>query len=241
MSLFMLAAYGFACAAVYHLCPAKIRWVVLLLASYGFYASRSLAGLPFILATTGTTWLAALAIARIGESGKARLKAAEKERKKAIRAAARRRQRAVMLAALLLNFGLLAVLKYTDDVRGWFGASPLGLLLPLGISFYTFQSMGYLLDVYNGKYAPQKNLARFALFVSFFPQVIQGPIGRYDQLEKQLEDGGQVDVPRAFLLMLWGLAKKMVIADRALPMVSAVFDAPGGTWGGAMAVVGVLA
>lgn len=241
MSLFMLAAYGFACAAVYHLCPAKIRWVVLLLASYGFYASRSLAGLPFILATTGTTWLAALAIARIGESGKARLKAAEKERKKAIRAAARRRQRAVMLAALLLNFGLLAVLKYTDDVRGWFGASPLGLLLPLGISFYTFQSMGYLLDVYNGKYAPQKNLARFALFVSFFPQLIQGPIGRYDQLEKQLEGGGQVDVPRAFLLMLWGLAKKMVIADRALPMVSAVFDAPGGTWGGAMAVVGVLA
>ena len=105
MSLFMLAAYGFACAAVYHLCPAKIRWVVLLLASYGFYASRSLAGLPFILATTGTTWLAALAIARIGESGKARLKAAEKERKKAIRAAARRRQRAVMLAALLLSLG----------------------------------------------------------------------------------------------------------------------------------------
>ena len=82
MSLFMLAAYGFACAAVYHLCPAKIRWVVLLLASYGFYTSRSLAGLPFILVTTGTTWLAALAIARIGESGKARLKAAEKERKR---------------------------------------------------------------------------------------------------------------------------------------------------------------
>ena len=101
--------------------------------------------------------------------------------------------------------------------------------------------MGYLLDVYNGKYAPQKNLARFALFVSFFPQLIQGPIGRYDQLETQLEDGGQVDVPRAFLLMLWGLAKKMIVADRALPMVSAVFDAPGGMWGGAMAVVGVLA
>ncbi len=65
-----------------------------------------------------------------------------------------------MLGALLLNFGLLAVLKYTDDVRGWFGARPLGLLLPLGISFYTFQSMGYLLDVYNGKYAPQKGIRR---------------------------------------------------------------------------------
>ena len=58
------------------------------------------------------------------------------------------------------------------------------IALPIDISFYTFQSMGYLLDVYNGKYAPQKNLARFALFVSFFPQLIQGPIGRYDQLEK---------------------------------------------------------
>lgn len=184
MTLFMLAAYGFICAAVYHLCPAQIRWAVLLLASYGFYASRSLAGLPFILLTTVSTWLAALVIAQIGENGKAQTNAADRERKKAIKAQTRRRQRAAMLVALLLNFGLLAALKYTDDVRGWFGASPLGLLLPLGISFYTFQSMGYLLDVYNGKYAPQKNLARFALFVSFFPQLIQGPIGRYDQLEK---------------------------------------------------------
>ena len=242
MSLFMLAAYGFACAAVYHLCPAKIRWVVLLLASYGFYASRSLAGLPFILATTGTTWLAALAIARIGESGKARLKAAEKERKKAIRAAARRRQRAVMLAALLLNFGLLAVLKYTDDVRGWFGASPLGLLLPLGISFYTFQSMGYLLDVYNAKYAPEKNPAKFALFVSFFPQLIQGPIARFDQLESQLVEPHRFDldnIERGLLLMLWGLFKKKVIADRALPLVEAVFGNQS-AYGGAVIVVGVL-
>ena len=182
MTLFMLAAYGFICAAVYHLCPAQIRWAVLLLASYGFYASRSLAGLPFILLTTVSTWLAALVIAQIGENGKAQTNAADRERKKAIKAQNRRRQRAAMFAALLLNFGLLAALKYTDDVRGWFGASPLGLLLPLGISFYTFQSMGYLLDVYNGKYAPQKNMARFALFVSFFPQLIQGPIGRYDQL-----------------------------------------------------------
>ena len=63
MTLFMLAVYGFICAAVYHLCPAKIRWVILLLASYGFYASRSLAGLPFLLVTTLTTWLAALLIA----------------------------------------------------------------------------------------------------------------------------------------------------------------------------------
>ena len=242
MSLFMLAAYGFACAAVYHLCPAKIRWVVLLLASYGFYASRSLAGLPFIWVTTGTTWLAALAIARIGESGKARLKAAEKERKKAIRAAARRRQRAVMLAALLLNFGLLAVLKYTDDVRGWFGASPLGLLLPLGISFYTFQSMGYLIDVYNAKYAPEKNPAKFALFVSFFPQMVQGPISRYDQLAPQLTAERRLDwrdLKFGIQLCLWGYFKKLVIADRAAVLVNAVIkdNCP---YGGAVIASGIL-
>ena len=228
MSLFMLAAYGFACAAVYHLCPAKIRWVVLLLASYGFYASRSLAGLPFILATTGTTWLAALAIARIGEGGKARLKAAEKERKKAIRAAARRRQRAVMLAALLLNFGLLAVLKYTDDVRGWFGASPLGLLLPLGISFYTFQSMGYVLDVYREKVPAERNVGKLALFVSFFPQIIQGPIGVYDQLAHQLYDEHKYNfdnIRYGAELILWGFFKKLVIADRAVGMIHTVAGA----------------
>ena len=111
MTLFMLAAYGFICAAVYHLCPAQIRWAVLLLASYGFYASRSLAGLPFILLTTVSTWLAALVIAQIGENGKAQTNAADRERKKAIKAQTRRRQCAAMLAALLLNFGLLAALK----------------------------------------------------------------------------------------------------------------------------------
>ena len=99
MTLFMLAAYGFICAAVYHLCPAQIRWAVLLLASYGFYASRSLAGLPFILLTTVSTWLASLVIAQIGENGKAQTNAADRERKKAIKAQTRRRQRAAMLAA----------------------------------------------------------------------------------------------------------------------------------------------
>ena len=169
MTLFMLAAYGFICAAVYHLCPAQIRWAVLLLASYGFYASRSLAGLPFILLTTASPWLSALVSAQIGENGKAQTNAADREQKKAIKAQTRRRQCAAMLAALLLNFGLLAALKYTGDVRGWFGASPLGLLLPRGISCYTFQSMGYLLDVYNGKYAPQKNLRGLRCSSRFFP------------------------------------------------------------------------
>ncbi|MBR5301573.1 MAG: MBOAT family protein [Clostridia bacterium] len=247
MSLFMLAAYGFACSAVYYISPRRFRWVILLIFSYGFYATRALAGLPFILTTTLTTWLGALLIGRIGERSKARLKAEKatlsKEEKSSIKAQAKKRQRVLMYAVLVLNFALLAVMKYTDDIRGWMGASPLGLLLPLGISFYTFQSMGYLLDVYNGKYAPERNPAKFALFVSFFPQLLQGPIGRYDQLAPQLTAENRFDwdnLQKGFMLICWGLFKKMVIADRALPAVSAVFDAPAGEYGGAMIVLGVL-
>lgn len=247
MSLFSLAAFGFASTAVYYLVPKRFRWVVLLLASYGFYASRAFASLPFILTTTLTTWLGALMIGRIAERSKARLKAEKatlsKEEKSSIKAQAKKRQRILMYAVLVLNFALLAVMKYTDEVRGMFGASPLGFLLPLGISFYTFQSMGYLLDVYNGKYAPQKNPAKFALFVSFFPQLIQGPIGRYDQLSAQLIQGHDFDwqnLQRGFMLILWGLFKKMVVADRALPLVDSIFSAQAGEYGGAVIVLGVL-
>ena len=247
MTLFRLAAYGFACTAAYYLCPRRFRWMVLLAFSMGFYASRALTGLPFIVLTTLTTWFAALRIGRIGAQTKERIRAEKAtlspEEKKRIKADGKRRQRIWFWAVLVLNFAILAVLKYTDDVLGLFGASPLGLLLPLGISFYTFQSMGYLIDVYSGKYAPEKNPARFALFVSFFPQLIQGPIGRYDQLAPQLSKGNDFDwenLQRGFLLMLWGLFKKLVIADRALPVVSAVFGAEAGVYGGAVTVTGVL-
>ena len=247
MSLFQLAAFGMACAAVYHIIPRRVSWVVLLVASYGFYAARSLSGLPFILATTLSTWLGALRIDRIASTAKARLKADKAtlgaEEKKQIKAAARSRERVWLYAVLVLNFALLAVLKYTDDVLGLAGCSPLGLVLPLGISFYTFQSMGYLIDVYSGKYAAEHSLPRFALFVSFFPQLIQGPIGRYDQLGKQLREPHAFDydnMVRGLMLMLWGLFKKLVIADRALPLVSTVFSAPAGEYGGALSVVAVL-
>ncbi len=246
MPLFMFLAYGFVCVWIYHICPRRFRWVILLVASYGFYASRSLSGLPFLLLTTCTTWLGALVIARIASATEATLQSSSdlmREGKKRIRALGKRRQRTVLIAVLALNFTILAVLKYTDDVRGLFGASPLGLLLPLGISFYTFQSMGYLIDVYNGKVYPERNPFKFALFVSFFPQLLQGPIARYDQLAAQLVEPHDIDadgLQRGFLLILWGLLKKLVIADRLLPLVDEVFSAQAGVYGGAINVLAVL-
>ena len=258
MSLFTLLFFSFLCAGFYYLCPLRFRPAVLLLVSYALYAYHGLNALPFILVTTASTYLGALAISRLGESSRAYLRehrdtlsAAEKKaRKQRVRA----RQRMLFLLTLLLNFGILAALKYLEPLLG-LGAALAGavtgrepappaldLLLPLGISFYTFQSMGYLIDVYNGKYAAEKNPARFALYVSFFPQLIQGPIGRYDQLGPQLASGHRFDfeeIKRGALLMLWGFFKKKVIADRALPLVEEVF-ANQSAYGGAVIVIGVL-
>lgn len=86
----------------------------------------------------------------------------------------------------------------------------LGLLLPLEISFYAFQSIGYLIDVYNGKYKAEKNLFRFALFVSFFHQIIQGPINRFDNLASQLYENHNFDFKKfqyGIQLILWGYLK----------------------------------
>ena len=246
MSLFTLIAFAFLCAALYYLCPDRFKWVLLLLASYAYYASCGANALPFILLTTLSTWAGALAIGRISEKSRAALKARRPDLdaagKKALKAQARRRQRAVFLAVLLLNFGVLALLKYASPLLTAMGRPALSLLLPLGISFYTFQSMGYLIDVYNGKVAPERNPAKFALFISFFPQLIQGPIARFDQLAHQLETPHRFDVAnieRGALLMLWGFFKKKVIADRALPLVSAVFGHQE-AYGGAVIVVAVL-
>ena len=247
MSLYMLIAFSLLCAGLYYVCPRRLRWLLLLAASYGFYAVSGARALPFILLTTLSTWAGALGVGRIGERSREALRAGKgtltPAEKKAMKAAAKGRQRVLLVLTLVLNFGVLAALKYSAPVLSLLGAQPLGWVLPLGISFYTFQSMGYLIDVYSGKTAAERNPLRFALFVSFFPQLIQGPIGRYDQLAPQLLEPHEFDltgVERGLLLMLWGFFKKKVIADRALPLVSGVFDAPQG-FGGAVTVLAVLA
>ena len=246
MSLFTLIAFAFACAAAYYLCPLRFRWLLLLFVSYAYYAYCGMNALPFILLTTLSTWAGALLIGRTGEKAKAELKARKAELdaagKKALKAAAKKKQRRLFYLTLILNFGVLALLKYTSPVLEAAGRPALNLVLPLGISFYTFQSMGYLIDVYGEKYAPEKNPAKFALFVSFFPQLIQGPIARHDQLAHQLTEPHRFDwenIHRGALLMLWGFFKKKVIADRALPLVDEVF-ANQGEFGGAVIVIAVL-
>jgi alginate O-acetyltransferase complex protein AlgI len=161
-----------------------------------------------------------------------------KENKKLSAAKYKKIKWTIVFISLLINFGILAFIKYYNFFAlntmsifslfsGVYNVPILNLLLPLGISFYTFQSTGYVIDVFRGKIQPDKNIAKFALFVSFSPQIVQGPISRYDQLAHQLYEPHQFDYTRfkfGAQLVLWGLFKKMVIADRAAVIVDMVFN-----------------
>lgn len=224
---------------LYYLVPKKLQWVLLLLGSYVFYGFAGLHFLAYILTTTITTWFGAIQIQKLLDRQHAYIKEHKEEMsredKKLYKASMKRKTKAFMLAALLLNLGILAVIKYTDffimNINGAFGLNLefFHFALPMGISFYIFQSMGYLIDVYRDKQPAQQNLLKFGLFVSFFPQLIQGPISRYDHLGPELFKTHTFDwtqITYGLQRILWGFFKKLVIADRMLSIVKVWIGSP---------------
>lgn len=198
--------------AGYYLIPRRFQWMWLLGFSYLYYISHGPGLLVYLLFTTATTFLAGWYLD--GEERKSRRKA-------------------MLILTLVLNFGMLGMLKYLNflimNANRIFGSSwsYLELALPIGISFYTFQSMGYLMDVYWKRSAAERNPFRFALFVSFFPQILQGPIGRHSRMASQLYKEHSWEWKRAeqgLQRILWGFFKKFVLADTAAPFVNALFD-----------------
>lgn len=229
-------------AILYYAIPKKYQWIFLLAASYFFYFFANYKFALFLISTTITTFYAANAIGKINHNQKATLEANKdflsKEQIKDLKSYCKKQKKQIAAAVLLLNFGILVFLKYfnfvSKSMNGIFGLfhssasmPALKLLLPLGISFYTFQAMGYLIDVYRGKYEPESNPAKLALFLSFFPQIMEGPIGRYNDLAPQLYKGHDFDYNNAkfgLQLMVWGYFKKVVIADRAGILVNTVYS-----------------
>ena len=227
-------------AAYYWFPVKKYQWTVLLAASYLFYLWASWRAAAFILLTTISVYFAALAMHKnIGQTKEtvASHKADwDREQKKQYKEEMKKKRRRVLVLTLVLNLGILGFLKYFNLLAGGMnhllhaaGAVQtipmLRLFLPLGISFYTFQTTGYLIDVYREKFEPERNLAKFALFVSFFPQIIQGPISFYDQLAHQLYAERRFaykNLKYGALLMVWGYLKKMVVADRAVSLIQTV-------------------
>lgn len=245
------------CFILYYIIPKRLQWMLLLVASYFFYAQGGIELLLFLISTTVSTYFVSIQLSRLSEQQKKYLtenkQTLDKEEKKKYKAYIKKKQWKWLLLCLFFNFGVLAVFKYLNftiiNINGIIAAfgeeKQLGLfdlVLPMGISFYIFQTMGYIIDVYRGTAKAERNIARLALFVSFFPQLVQGPISRYNDLSETLYKEHSFDgeaVLAGFGRIMWGYFKKMVIADRLLPAVTTIINAPE-EYQGAFVLVGMI-
>lgn len=204
----------------YFIVPFRARWLLLLAASYYFYASWNPAYLLLIIGSTLVDYIVAL---QIGSTP------------------AGKKRRALLFISLGTNLGLLFVFKYFNFFIESFAAMMasasipvsmpiLNVLLPVGISFYTFQTLGYTIDVYRGDKQPERHLGIFALYVSYFPQLVAGPIEKSTHLLPQFHNQYNFDYERitnGLKLVAWGFFKKIVIADRLARLVDTVYSNPG--------------
>lgn len=227
----------------------KYQWTVLLAGSMAFYCIAGGAPtLVFMFITAFSTWQGARTLAKMSADGKAARKAAKgREAKKAVKQQFVRKRRIVLVAVLLVTLGMLGYLKYWNTILFNFKLAPsprsLGILLPLGISFYMFTALGYFIEVYNEKYAPEPNFARFLLFVSWFPQLTQGPINRFDEISQQLFSPHRVDphgMRRGLLRMCYGIFKKYAIANVLIINFNAIFTHVNTTTVGTVIIIGIL-
>ena len=194
----------------------KYRWILLLLSSYYFYMSWKVEYVILIIISTLIDYFSALSINKTNNLNKRKF---------------------FLGLSICTNLGLLFTFKYFnfvgDSVRAFlalfsiqFSPHVLNILLPVGISFYTFQTLSYTIDVYRGRIKPQTHLGIFAVYVSFFPQLVAGPIERAKNLLPQFYEAKYFDYARVtngLKLMLWGFFKKLVIADRLSIVVDVVY------------------
>jgi len=222
----------------YNLFPKKIRSFVLLLVSFLFFYILSSKLIIYLLITILTVYASALWISKIGAERKLALKEAASGEKKAVKEKFKKRKRFVLLGCILINVAFLFVFKYlkfftinTNTILTGlhidFRFQVLKIIAPIGISFYSLQALSYLFDVYNEKIDADKNIVRVALFISFFPQIMEGPIARYEDTARQLYQGNKITYHNfcfGIQRILWGLFKKMLIADRLNILVKTVFS-----------------
>ena len=206
---------------LYFLTPFNRRWLILLLASYYFYASWKPAYTLILVISTLIDYICGRAMGRYPDEEKARRKP-------------------ILYISLLTNLGILGLFKYynffndsahdlASSLNMAYAMPAFELLLPMGISFYTFQTMSYSIDVYHGRIKPERHLGIFALFVTFFPQLVAGPIERAGNLIGQLKikhEFSYDQVVAGLRRMGWGFFKKIMIADNLALMVNQVYNNP---------------
>ena len=253
----LFSSWGFALliavlVPVYYLVPKKLQRFVLLLANLVFYAFAGLKAMLLLLLTALSAYLFARGIGKNWDAQRETLVLRktewDKAQKKTFRERMEGKRRTLLILCLVLHFGILFAMKYGAGAiglwNGLFGTSldGTGIVLTMGASFYTFSTMGYVIDVQRGKYPAEKDPLKVLLFTSFFPILVQGPISRFDTLGETLFAPHSFDPDnlRAGLLrVLWGYAKKLIVADRLLVAVKQLVKVPE-TYNGAFVLLGML-
>ncbi|WP_026513685.1 MBOAT family O-acyltransferase [Butyrivibrio sp. LB2008] len=199
--------------------PAKYRYIWLLIVSMVFYSTAGIDAVGILLLSILSVYMSGIYIGK--KKGMAKL---------------------VLFLCLLFNIGILFVFKYLNFFMvilekvtlGSVEAAHFNMILPLGLSFYILKSVGYLIDVYRDKIEPEENFFKLALFISFFPQIVAGPIERAGNMLTQFDNPKPIDFDRfrnGFLQVLWGYFLKLVIAERLAIFVNTVFDTSDGIRG----------
>ena len=240
MSYQSLSFIAFSAVAVllYYLFGRKMQVWVLAAANLAFYLMAGPKYLPFLLVTMVATFAAARLISNIYEkTDKLLAECTEAPQKKVLRTSAKKKAKRVLVFSLIISIALLAVCKYTgfafqnlNMILKAFGKPAVGtfkMILPLGISFYTFMAISYVLDIYWKRYKAEKNFLYYAVFLSYFPHVVQGPIDRFNEFKEQIADGVKFkfeNITYGAQLSLWGFFKKLVIADRIGMFAGEIID-----------------
>lgn len=200
--------FGLLC--LYYLFPLKYRWLVLLAGNFFFYWVVGKGGRKMFLMLVLLSYLCGIVIEKIRQKPSLML------------------QRAVLWGSLIIvGIPLFTIKECNYLIQRYLHHDGWSFVVPLGLSFFTVQIAAYFVDLYYGKISAEKNLLKYALFLSFFPQIVQGPIPRYQQLAPQLLQGNRFsceNITYGLHLILWGFFLKLIIADKAALLVDSVFD-----------------
>lgn len=240
---FAFLAFVICLLAVYAVTPNKYKWVVLLVFSIIFYASNGLDKLAFVLGTSVVVYAASRRMQRIWQeydaaAAEAKGKATPEERKLMKKKYTAKSKHTLQLA-MLVSLGILCWCKFSLKAVGLFNSLTgqsvaLSIIVPLGVSYYTFSSVGYLVDIHWRSLEAEKSYPKLLLCMIYFPHVVEGPIPRYERLLPQFDTLTFPDYDRfckGAQLALWGLFKKMVVADRLGVFVNSVFGNVNGSAG----------
>lgn len=223
---------------IYHFTPKGFRYFILLLASFVFFFLISANLIIFLILSILSIYISTCSMMKLEEKKNLELETTEKENRKLVKQKYNRNKKIVLVLCILFNVSFLFCFKYLNffilNLNSILDCFPIELsfsmvrwIAPIGISFYTLQALSYVIDVYHGKVEAERNVFKVALFLSFFPQIIEGPIVRYSDTANSLQEGKPItyhNLCYGYQRILFGFFKKVIIADRLNILVKIIFE-----------------